>query len=73
MNLPGDTGEEEEYLNGTRLIYPMENEAMRFLNYIANKIFSILFTWLTKNFESIADRPSSMTSINSQSKRYFDK
>ena len=35
-----------EYVNGTRLIYPMENEAMRFLNYIANKIFSILFTWL---------------------------
>ena len=35
-----------EYINGTRLIYPMENEAMRFLNYIANKIFSILFTWL---------------------------
>ncbi len=37
---------EAEYINGTRLIYPMENEAMRFLNYIANKIFSILFTWL---------------------------
>ena len=37
---------EAEYINGSRLIYPMENEAMRFLNYIANKIFSILFTWL---------------------------
>tara|TARA_Y100001958_G_C20781994_1_gene253238 strand:- start:26 stop:568 length:543 start_codon:yes stop_codon:yes gene_type:complete len=37
---------EAEYINGTRLIYPMEQEAMRFLNYIANKIFSILFTWL---------------------------
>ena len=24
----------------------MENEAMRFLNYVANKMFSILFTWL---------------------------
>lgn len=35
-----------EYVNGSRLVYPMENEAMRFLNYIANKIFSILFTWL---------------------------
>lgn len=35
-----------EYINGSRLIYPMENEAMRFLNYIANKFFSILFTWL---------------------------
>ena len=37
---------EAEYVNGSRLVYPMENEAMRFLNYIANKIFSILFTWL---------------------------
>jgi ubiquinone/menaquinone biosynthesis C-methylase UbiE len=37
---------EGEYINGSRLIYPMENEAMRFLNYIANKMFSILFTWL---------------------------
>lgn len=37
---------EAEYINGSRLVYPMENEAMRFLNYIANKIFSILFTWL---------------------------
>ena len=37
---------EAEYINGSRLVYPMENEAMRFLNYIANKSFSILFTWL---------------------------
>ena len=35
-----------EYINGSRLVYPMENEAMRFLNYIANKMFSLLFTWL---------------------------
>ena len=37
---------EAEYVNGSRLIYPMDNNAMRFLNYIANKIFSLLFTWL---------------------------
>ena len=37
---------EAEYINGSRLVYPMENEAMRFLNYIANKMFSLLFTWL---------------------------
>ena len=37
---------EAEYINGSRLIYPMDNNAMKFLNYIANKIFSILFTWL---------------------------
>jgi glycosyltransferase involved in cell wall biosynthesis len=37
---------EGEYINGSRLVYPMENQAMRFLNYIANKLFSLLFTWL---------------------------
>jgi SAM-dependent methyltransferase len=35
-----------EYINGTRLIYPMENQAMRFLNFWANRIFSTIFTWL---------------------------
>ncbi len=35
-----------EYINGSRLVYNMENEAMRFLNYIANKLFALLFTWL---------------------------
>jgi cellulose synthase/poly-beta-1,6-N-acetylglucosamine synthase-like glycosyltransferase len=35
-----------EFINGSRLIYPMEHQAMRFLNLIANKIFSFLFTWL---------------------------
>ena len=35
-----------EYVNGTRLVYAMDYKAMRFLNHIANRIFSILFTWL---------------------------
>jgi SAM-dependent methyltransferase len=35
-----------EFVNGTRLVYPMEKEAMRFLNLVANRTFSILFTWL---------------------------
>jgi len=35
-----------EYINGSRLVYPMEDGAMQFLNYIANNTFSILFTWL---------------------------
>ena len=35
-----------EYINGTRLIYPMEDQAMRFLNFWANRTFSVLFTWL---------------------------
>lgn len=35
-----------EMVNGTRLVYPMERDAMRFLNLLANKFFSALFTWL---------------------------
>lgn len=35
-----------EFINGTRLIYPMENQAMQFLNFIANKAFSWIFTYL---------------------------
>jgi len=35
-----------EFVNGTRLIYPMEKRAMRFLNKIANRSFSAIFSWL---------------------------
>jgi len=35
-----------EYINGSRLVYPMEKQAMRFLNLLANKFFGSLFTWL---------------------------
>lgn len=35
-----------EFANGSRLIYPMETEAMRILNKFGNKSFSIIFTWL---------------------------
>ncbi len=35
-----------EFVNGSRLVYPMEKEAMRLLNVIANKLFSYAFSWL---------------------------
>jgi SAM-dependent methyltransferase len=35
-----------EFVNGTRLVYPMEREAMRTLNLLGNKFFSMAFTWL---------------------------
>ena len=37
---------EAEFVNGTRLIYPLNDNAMRFLNYLANKTFSYLFSWI---------------------------
>ena len=35
-----------EFINGSRLVYPMEKQAMRFLNLLGNKFFGSLFTWL---------------------------
>jgi SAM-dependent methyltransferase len=41
--IAGGTG---EFINGSRLVYPMDKEAMRILNMIANKCFGVLFTWI---------------------------
>jgi SAM-dependent methyltransferase len=35
-----------EFVNGSRLVYQMEDHAMRLLNLAANKAFSLIFTWL---------------------------
>jgi glycosyltransferase involved in cell wall biosynthesis len=35
-----------EFINGVRLVYPMEKEAMRTLNLFGNKLFSMAFSWL---------------------------
>ncbi len=35
-----------EFVNGSRLVYPMEDRAMRFFNLLANKSFARLFSWL---------------------------
>lgn len=35
-----------EFVNGVRLVYPMEDQAMRFFNLVGNRLFSLLFSWL---------------------------
>jgi SAM-dependent methyltransferase len=35
-----------EFINGSRLVYPMRKGAMRFLNLLGNRLFSRLFTWI---------------------------
>ena len=35
-----------EFVNGVRLVYPMEDQAMRFFNILGNKFFSLAFSWL---------------------------
>lgn len=35
-----------EFINGSRLVYPLEKQAMRFLNILGNKVFSVLLSWV---------------------------
>ncbi len=35
-----------EFVNGVRLVYPMEDQAMRFLNLLGNRFFSLAFSWI---------------------------
>lgn len=35
-----------DFANGVRLVYPMDEKAMQFLNLCANKAFGLIFTWL---------------------------
>lgn len=35
-----------EFINGSRLVYPMEKRAMRFLNLVANKFFAVAFSFV---------------------------
>lgn len=35
-----------ELINGVRFVYPMEKQAMRPLNFLGNKFFSLAFSWL---------------------------
>ena len=35
-----------EFANGCRLVYPMDEKAMQFLNLCANKTFGVIFSWL---------------------------
>ena len=35
-----------EFINGCRLVYPLEEDSMRLINYFGNVTFSIIFSWL---------------------------
>jgi SAM-dependent methyltransferase len=35
-----------EFVNGVRLVYPMDEKAMRFFNLVGNRFFSLAFSWL---------------------------
>ncbi len=35
-----------DFINGSRLVYPMGGRAMRPLNFLANRAFAVIFSWL---------------------------
>ena len=35
-----------EFINGSRLVYPMEKQAMRFANLLGNKFFAVMFSFV---------------------------
>lgn len=39
-----------EFINGSRLVYPLQKESMRFFNIIGNKFFSLQFSWLLDDY-----------------------
>ena len=39
-------GERGEFINGSRLVYPMDDDAMRLANLAGNKVFSLIFSWI---------------------------
>jgi SAM-dependent methyltransferase len=39
-------GGKGDFVNGVRLVYPMQNRSMRFFNMVGNKVFCLAFSWL---------------------------
>ena len=37
-----------QFVNGTRMVYPMENQSMRILNLFGNKIFGFIMSFITQ-------------------------
>lgn len=42
------TEDRGDLINGSRLVYPMERQAMRLANLAANKVFGLLFSWILR-------------------------
>jgi SAM-dependent methyltransferase len=37
---------EGDFINGVRLVYPMERHAMRYVNLVGNKLFCLMMSWI---------------------------
>jgi glycosyltransferase involved in cell wall biosynthesis len=57
-----------EFANGVRLVYPMDEKAMQFLNLCANKAFGLIFTWLLE--QSVKD---TLCGTKVLTRRHYDR
>jgi glycosyltransferase involved in cell wall biosynthesis/2-polyprenyl-3-methyl-5-hydroxy-6-metoxy-1,4-benzoquinol methylase len=39
-----------DFINGSRMLYPMEEQAMRYINLLGNKFFSLAFSWILGHY-----------------------
>lgn len=54
-----------EFINGSRLVYPMEKQAMRFFNLLGNKFFAVMFSFvLGQRFKDTLCGTKAMTREN---------
>jgi ubiquinone/menaquinone biosynthesis C-methylase UbiE len=60
-----------EFINGTRLVYPMDRGAMQYLNYIANNVFSWLFSWLLN--QRVTDTLCGTKVLSKRNHRYIEE
>ena len=56
-----------DFVNGVRLVYPMEQEAMQFANMVANHFFGRAFSWLLG--QSIKDTLCACTDADNTARR----
>jgi glycosyltransferase involved in cell wall biosynthesis len=60
-----------QFVNGTRMVYPMEKQAMRVLNLLGNKLFGLTMTFITG--QNLTDTLCGTKAFYRSDYNYFDK
>lgn len=58
-----------QFVNGNRLIYPMESQAMRTINLLGNKVFGLIMTFITN--QTITDTLCGTKAFYKKDYKYF--
>jgi hypothetical protein len=60
-----------QFVNGTRMVYPMKQKAMKIMNHLGNKIFALIMSFITN--QSLTDTLCGTKAFYRQDYPYFDK